>query len=120
VFTALTAGLLPRASDLSRVPGRSLSDDWPASLRKACQENYHPWREHAARTMVAHRTTLADLVFMVVVDNYTHIQVAKHIGLDYRKVLAMLRESLFDYAFRAGWLQHSIGLASKPDEVAAA
>ena len=120
VFTALTAGLLPRVADMSRVPGRSLTDDWPPGLAKACRDNYQPWRSNAALTMVAHRTTLADLVFMVVVDNYTPYQVAQRLGKDPRTVLGLLRDSLWNYAYRAGWLSDHVGLASEAAELVAA
>lgn len=106
MFEKITAGLLPRVADMSRVPGRSLSEDWPASVRRAYTERYSPWRDDAARVLVKHRTSLADLVFMFAIDNYGPRQIAVRMEMDQRRVLRLVRDSLYDYAERAGWVDH--------------
>ena len=106
VYEKLTAGLWARAADMSRVPGRSLNEDWPASLRRAYTERYAPWRDAAGLVLVKHRTSLFDLVAAFAIENRGPRQIADRVGMDQRRVLRLVRNSLYDYAERAGWVDH--------------
>ena len=102
VWVSITAALFPRVSDPSGSSGRGASADWSASL-VAAYGRYKPWRAEAATVAVGHRRTLADLVFLLAVDNYGPRQIALMWGMDQRRVLHLVRTSLWRYAEMAGW-----------------
>jgi hypothetical protein len=104
VFEKITAGLWARGADMSRVPGRSLSEDWPASVRRAYVERYSPWRDQASRHLCRHSTTVADLVLLLCVEGLGARQIADRVGMDQRTVLRLVRDSLYRYAEIGGWI----------------
>jgi hypothetical protein len=103
VWIAITSYLFPRVSDPSQSGGRSADRDWPPSLVTAYRERYGVWRDEAAAVQLGHRRTLADLVFMVAVDNYGPRQIERLWGMNHARVLHLVRISLWRYAELAGW-----------------
>lgn len=103
VWVALTAALFPRVSKPSGNNARGSTEDWSASLI-AAYDRYKAWREESATVQIGHRRTLADLVFMLAVDNYSPRQIERLWGTDHRRVLHLVRNSLWRYAELAGWI----------------
>jgi hypothetical protein len=104
VWIAITSYLFPRVSDPSRSRSRGSASDWPPALVIAYKERYSAWRDEAAAVQIGHRRSLADLVFMLVVDNYGPRQIERMWGMDHRRVLHLVRNSLWRYAELAGWI----------------
>jgi hypothetical protein len=103
VWVAITAALFPRISDPSGKGRLGTSQDWSAALQTAYGDRYQPWRDEAASVEIGHRRSLADLVFMLAVDNYGPRQIALMWHMDQRRVLHLIRTSLWRYAELAGW-----------------
>jgi hypothetical protein len=114
VFYALTMGLLPCAASFDGVRGGRGRPDWPPSLQRAYTERYIPWRDEASRSLPRYRLSVADIVFMVAVDNRGQRQVARQIGMDQRTVLNLVRGSLYRYAQIGGWVDDPSTLAIHP------
>ena len=104
VWVAITSYLFPRTSDPSRSRSRGSATDWPPALVIAYKERYSVWRDEAGAVQLGHRRTLADLVFMLAVDNYGPRQIERMWGMDHRRVLHLVRNSLWRYAELAGWI----------------
>lgn len=110
VWIAITACLFPRVSDPGRPRGSGGSRaDWSPSLVAAYTERYGVWRDEAGAISVGHRRTLADLVFMLAVDNYGPRQIERMWGVNHARVLDLVRNSLWRYAELAGWIDR-VGL----------
>ncbi|MDE1904978.1 MAG: hypothetical protein KGH75_00825 [Rhodospirillales bacterium] len=105
VWTALTAQLFARAGSYGAGCRGRVAEDWPASLRRAYRERYCPWREEVGAESVRGRTTLADLVFFVAVDNAGVRQVGQRLGMDQRSVVRLLAVGLWRYVEIAGWAE---------------
>jgi hypothetical protein len=104
VWLAITAALFPRVSNPSRGARGAGVTDWSAGLNTAYGDRYIPWRAEAGAQPCGFRRTVADLVFLLVVDNYGVRQVARLWGMDQRRVLHLGRCSLWRYAEIAGWI----------------
>lgn len=104
VWIAITSYLFPRVSDPSQSRSRGTTNEWPPSLVTAYRERYGVWRDEAGAVQIGHRRTLADLVFMLAVDNYGPRQIGSMWGMDQRRVLDLIRNSLWRYAELAGWI----------------
>lgn len=111
VWIAITAALFPRISDPSGNSVRGTSESWSASLTTA-YKRYRTWCEEAAAVSVGHRRTLADLVFMLAVDNYGPRQIERMWGINHARVLHLIRNSLWRYAELADWTTTPVVSAS--------
>ena len=105
VWTTMTAALLPRAQSMERAGGGAADAPWPPGLGRAYIERYIPWRAEAGGVLVGVRSTVADLVFMIVVDNYSLHATARHFNMHDGTCRNYLRESLYRYAEIAGWIE---------------
>ena len=103
IWVALTASLCAKTSSLLRFSGGS-REVWPPTLTRAYRERYQPWRTEASGLFVAHRRTVADLVILLAVDNFGLAQIGRLVGIDQRRVLDCVRNSLYRYAELAGWI----------------
>ncbi len=61
---------------------------------------------------VGHRRTLADLVFMLAVDNYGPRQIERMWGINHARALHLIRNSLWRYAELADWTTTPVVSAS--------
>ncbi|MEJ0020709.1 MAG: hypothetical protein WDN25_30005 [Acetobacteraceae bacterium] len=102
VWISITAALFPRVSDPGGGRQHGHTEDWSASLISAYRR-YREWCEEAAKVQTGHHRTLADLVFLLAVDNYGPRQIALMWHMDQRRVLHLIRTSLWRYAELAGW-----------------
>ena len=113
VWLRLTADVLPRIRGLTREGGAGHGQgQWPPGLSRAYQERYCPWRDESGARRIGHRSTEADLVFMIVVDNYSLRATARHFSMHHSKALRLLRENLYRYAEIAGWIDTPIASVS--------
>lgn len=106
VFITLTSGLFAKSqSYVPRIPG-SAKSDWAPGMVTAYLDRYVKWRDEAGALGFhcrAGRTTVADVVFLVAVDNLGLEQAANRLHVKRQRVLATVRESLYRYGELAGW-----------------
>ena len=105
VWLAITSGLFARVQKYEREPAGVSHADWRASTISAYQGRYIPWRDEAGAVAVKGRT-LAELVFLVVVDNYGCQQIAQSWHMHRDRVKQLTRSSLQRYAEIGGWVDH--------------
>jgi hypothetical protein len=103
VWEQITAGLFAKVQKYDREVRGVSHSDWQAGMITAYHDRYIPWREEAGKKPVRNQTE-ADLVFLVVVDNYGMQQVADHYRMRRESVKAIVRESLHRYAEIGGWV----------------
>ncbi|HUC17781.1 MAG TPA: hypothetical protein VMA37_08840 [Acetobacteraceae bacterium] len=105
VWTAVTRALFARVQSYERLGRVMTPTDWTPSLTRAYRDRYAPWRDEASQTLVRHRQTTADVVFLVAVDNCGCRQVADRLHMDQRRVLRIVQNSLWRYAEIAEWIE---------------
>jgi hypothetical protein len=105
VWKNLTSDLFARVQRYERQPSGRSHHDWKASTTAAYLERYVPWRDEAGKVAVKQHT-LADLVFLVVVDNIGVQQIASSWHIHRDKVKQLTRVSLQRYAEIGGWVDH--------------
>lgn len=106
VWISITAGLFAKVQKYEQRVAGGCHEDWKASTVTAYHDRYIPWRNEAGSQTVRGQgsTTVADLVFLVAVDNYGVRQVADNLRMDQRTVLDIVRNSLHRYAELACWV----------------
>lgn len=105
VLEAVTCGLSMRTSSFEFRERRTYSgDDWKPGLSRAYEERYIPWRDEAGKMALRSKASVADLVLDVIVSNLGLHQAGKMWGMDPRRVLSVLRNSLYRYCEIAGWV----------------
>ena len=105
VWRSIVGGLFARVQEYEpRIRGGKVSDDWRVGMIRAYHERYIPWRDEAGAQSVGAGRTVFDLVIAVAFDNYGFRQVANAYGMDQRRVLKLVRESLYRFAEIAQWI----------------
>jgi hypothetical protein len=105
VWRAIAGGLFARVQEYEpRIRGGKVSDDWRAGMIRAYHDRYIPWRAEAGAQNAGAGRTVFDLVIAVAFDNYGFRQVGNAYGMDQRRLLRLVRESLYRYAEIAQWV----------------
>lgn len=105
VWRYVVGGLFARVQRYEpHIRSAQSADDWRASMIRAYHERYVPWRDEAGAQNAGAGRTVFDLTIAVAFDNYGFRQVANAYGMDQRRVLKLVRESLYRYAEIAQWI----------------
>jgi hypothetical protein len=105
ILSSISRGLSTRTSSFEpRIRG-GYTEGWQPGLSRAYQERYIPWRDEAGKTRLRSKASVADLVLDVVLSNFGLTQAGKMWGMDPRRVLSIMRTSLYRYGEIAGWVR---------------
>jgi hypothetical protein len=105
VYRAITASVAPRVSAAygERIGGER-DAELPLTLRLALNNRYGPWRSWAGAVAVTPARSLADLTFLVCVDERGLDAAGRLLGVHHTTVKRRLQRSLHWYCANAGWL----------------